>query len=435
MSNTELKKTLQERAKQLAQLGYSERKIARELNVSRVTVRRYLNRLRDEVPQERKAAPPANSNPHNFQNSDVYEDHGNTWVKSFITDQPIRTIDDAIKFSGVDVNEWTIKKCEIVHWTTTVKGPNDEPLISQNSGVRLYLERNLRRYIIQSIEELIAEARKTPQVYGPRPFRIPPPSEPVCAVIGLLDTHFGKLSWKPECEDEYDLEIASRIWQNAIVDMVRESQLRRVVRYVIPIGNDLFQSDNKNNTTFKGTHVDCDGRHAKVWKKVKDETIETIDALQWIAPVTVLWVPGNHDETASYYLAEVIATKFAGCPRVAVDTSPTTRKYFEWGVNCIGFDHSDKIPRDRMIGLMQVERPQSWGRTKCHEWIVGHRHHENVYHKNGVTIRQIPSPCGTDAYHYAIGYVGAPKGSQLLYYGYDSGYIGTIFIPARSSAG
>ena len=418
----EIKRTIDE----LHDAGLNGLQIAAKLGISKTSVYTYLaeRKVRDESDCRQ-------------QTEEVYSDGGNILEKSFVTTEPIKSEDDAMRAANIDPLEWTCERLTVRAWTVTVKTKDDkgkeQSQLVQNYGVKLVLRRNPHRYLLKSVKQLIDSLAERAPVYHPLPPRIPPSGEPLLAVCGLADVHFGKLSWHRETGENYDLNIAVELWREAVSAILSRAQVRRIVRFVLPLGNDLFHADGKQQTTYRGTRVDCDGRFSKVWDIVLSELIHAIEMLQTLAVVQLPLVPGNHDSTAAVYLAEVLAARFRHNNRVIVDREPSSRKYIEWGTNLLGFDHGDRIPRQRLVTLMQAERPVSWGRTTCREWIRGHWHHETVYQQGGVVIRHLPTITGTDVWHYDEGYIGAPRGTHLLLYGYDSGHVATEFLPVRRS--
>lgn len=271
------------------------------------------------------------------------------------------------------------------------------------------------------------------------------PVEPVATPdllveIDLFDVHFGKLCWAPETGENYDLRIAERIYRCAVEDLLSHIAGRSVCRFILPLGNDLFHCDTLVRTTTAGTPVDCDGRYAKMIEIGEASVLSAIDRLQSIAPVDVIHVPGNHDRLSSYHLCRTVSAWYRHCPRVAVDLTPSVRKYRRYGVNLFGYTHGDNIT-DVMLrslpGLMAVEMPTEWGRTTCREWKIGHRHTLRRFETrssdefNGVQIWYLSSLSSTDAWHFEHQFVGNKRAAEAYLYGLESGYVGHFVAPAR----
>jgi hypothetical protein len=243
------------------------------------------------------------------------------------------------------------------------------------------------------------------------------------ASVDLFDVHIGKLAWDEETGNNYDLKIAIDMVKHIIDQNCAYLSTVNPKVIIFPMGNDLFQCDNDNNTTTKGTPQDMDTRPKKIFKEVVDLMFESIGKLSQVAPVKVLLVPGNHDATTSYYLAEVMEKAFMDNPNVEIDTNPKTRKYYLQGNVLIGYSHSDEESKKEREGLMQKEVPELWGKSKYREFHFGHIHIENVEEKNGLKMRWIPSISGTDKWHYGKGYIATDRTSQTFLYDEVKGII------------
>ena len=98
---------------------------------------------------------------------------------------------------------------------------------------------------------------------------------------------------------------------------------------------------------------------------------------------------------------------------IKVDTSAMARKYVEFGKCLIGFTHGDTERKNRIGKLMPIEAREAWGRTLYHEVHAAHFHSEQaIKEENGIIVRHISSPTGTDNWHYEKGFVGAIKKTQ-----------------------
>ena len=242
----------------------------------------------------------------------------------------------------------------------------------------------------------------------PKPIPVEGGGEPLLLEIPPFDLHLGKLAWKPETGENYDHKIARARFEWVIEQHLKRIQQERkhIERILFPFGNDFFNFDTIEGTTSAGTPQDTDLRWQKLSAVGEEMLVRAIDVLSQIAPVDVLYVPGNHDKAVSYHALRFLWAWYKDSERVNVNPDVKTRKYYEYGVNLVGFTHGDK-EGSRIFGNMQVEAPKAWGRTQFREWHCGHLHSEQVKEQHGVKVRRLSGATGTDAWHGEHGYVGA----------------------------
>ena len=250
----------------------------------------------------------------------------------------------------------------------------------------------------------------------------PKPDKRRLFVPCFFDLHFARLAHVDEVGEgngNFDCKIAKkRFVENAqkYIDHIENNKYEKIL---FIIGQDYFNSEPDGNTA-NGTKQDNDGRYASVFKEGTAALIDVINMFADLAPVDVVLVQGNHDETVSLYCACVLEAYFRNDENINVDTLPKLRKYYRYGNNLLGLSHGE-YEKDRIYGLMQVEAKEDWGETRYHEWILGHLHSDGVTDKNGVLVRRIPSLTGTDYWHYKQGYTMSEKRSVAFVYDYDEG--------------
>jgi hypothetical protein len=438
------------------QPGLTCREIAARVGIGKTTVSEILRR---------DCAPPDASG--GGEDQQFREEPDGTAVLSFHTEQPIRTLEDALRAAEVDTSIWYVERWECSQWTVplrirqgqepvvlrdrrgetaALRHRPEQPVVTQQYRVRVFLRRIVPRAIgaaIDALYERLASRAPAYPILQAKQSRQSKPSktgagEPYLAVFGLFDAHFGKLCWAPETGSDYDLKLAESLFANAVDDLLAECQHRNVHKIVLPIGNDFYHVDNRRNTTYGGTPQDVDGRYAKVYEAGEVAVLAAVERLMETAPVQVVWVPGNHDPTISYHLARTVAAWFRRCDRVSVDHSPRPRKYVQWGTNLLGFTHGH-VPSNQedLPGLMAAECRAAWAGATCCEWLIGHQHRSRRWvtkdtdtHK-GTTVRLLRSLAGTDSYHYENGFVGQSQAAEVYWYGRDRGYAGHAVVPAR----
>jgi len=231
--------------------------------------------------------------------------------------------------------------------------------------------------------------------------------------IPIMDLHLGKLAWNDETGENYDHNIAEERFLQVISDFINRTKHYTFDKILFPIGQDFFNFDSIDGTTTKGTRQDNDLRWQKLYLKGMEILVKAIDLLSQIAPVEIFYVAGNHDKMTSYYAVNYIFAWYRNNENVSVDINPKTRKYIQFGECLIGFSHGD-MEKAKISGIMQNEAREMWGKTKYHEWHLGHLHSEHAKEKDGIIIRNISSITGSDAWHIESGYIGAIKKAQAF---------------------
>lgn len=367
------------------------------------------------------------------------------------TKERIKTVEQLIKECNVNLKEWEIKSQKINKWDTT-SFKNGEPKTIENFQVTATLSpiksAQDSKFVINSVRELIS-TYKFPEL----DMSLINPQSPInyeennLLEIPIFDLHLGKLAWEGETGENYDTKITASRLINVIKTILHRANGYNYNRILFPIGSDFFNSDNLNNTTTKGTPQDEDLRWQKTYIIGVKLMVDAINILKQTGKhVDVLVIPGNHDYERSFYFGVTLESWFRNDESVtfANPISPYTspRKYYEFGNVLIGFSHGDSEKESSLPILMATEIKEIWGRTKYHEFHMGHIHRRkkieykkvetNVERQQsltedlGVILRYMPSLTGTEEWHHRRGYIGQIKGAEGYIYNDKVGFIGMV---------
>jgi hypothetical protein len=350
----------------------------------------------------------------------------------------IKTVDDAIKYGGFDLKYWYVHESEATSYESpmklyTTEGFNpkgkpkrvsDRPRIIRLWRVKLKLKRRVSRSAEVEHKELLEQIGKQAPFRGKLPR--PKITDPHLFELSLFD----KLAWRHETGQDYDLKIARENYVRAITELCNKGQMFPIEKILMPIGNDFFHVDNQENKTTRGTPQDADGRYPKIWAAGKLAVIEAIERLVKIAPVEVLYVPGNHDLVASFHLCDYLSAYFRNTKDVKVDTEPKERKYYQYGPVVLGFTHGDEECHRDLPGLMLHEARKLMAKASTLEIHLGHLHKaKETVHVNtdtfsgGTRVRVLPSLSGTDKWHYRKGYI-SHRAAEAYLWSKRTGYVG-----------
>lgn len=240
-------------------------------------------------------------------------------------------------------------------------------------------------------------------------------------VIPVMDLHLGKLSWARETGHDYDLEIAIEMYKNSIRELLGRIDKHgyEFDRILFQFGQDYYNTDNEKNQTTAGTPQDNSVRWIRMFEEGLELLIWTIEHLVQLAPVDVIYVPGNHDYKMSYSALKVIQAHYRNDKFVNVSNNVKFRQAYEFGNCMLAFTH--KIAKNRIKHTIQAEFAEMWGRTKYRELNLGHFHSEGLEEIPGMKIRQHSSMVATDAWHHREGYVEVVRQMQSFIWDYNYG--------------
>lgn len=350
----------------------------------------------------------------------------------------IRTLDDLLAACDVDLTHWTVDRWTANKWDSVMRDADGEPRLTELFQVKAYLKPIAGA---AAAAELVASLIKDMREHSPRykaanyPAR-PDGSDRHLVVISMADQHIGLLSWAPESGESYDADIAERLAAEAMADVLSKAAAYSPELITVLFAGDFLHTDRtidgKGGTTTKGTVQETDGRWQKVFRIGVRTAIGMIDAARALAPVRVVFRPGNHDEQSLFMLGDVVSAWYRNDPDVAVDNPPVPRYYQRYGATLLGFCHGHNEKPDRLPMLMATEARDDWAATTFQDWFTGHLHRAGVVLKedSGVQIHTAPSLCAADAWHSAKGLMHR-RTCIAHVYEYDSGPVAQLVFNAR----
>jgi hypothetical protein len=254
--------------------------------------------------------------------------------------------------------------------------------------------------------------------------------------LSTFDAHFGKLAAEVETGyRNYDLKIAHEDYKYVHDDLINYAIPFKPELCILPLGQDIYHMDNMDSHTTHGQHtLDVDGRITKVNDIVFYTVVATILKLRKLAPVKVIWSPGNHDHFASYMLCFSIAQYFRKDPLVHVDmelpkAGKEIHKCVLWGKTLIGFTHRIVGRHSNWANELAQSFPEEWAKSKFREWHHGDQHKKKVVKVHpvdtmgGVLLRQLTALSPVDKWHTENLYTDAVPGGEAFILNKEKGVI------------
>lgn len=304
------------------------------------------------------------------------------------------TVGNTLNANGFDENNWSHA------W---VKTEQASIFIRNESGIITYDEMR---------EQLISELKK----YAPRYPKLvrKKVKDPHLLIVDPADIHIGKLALLAETNEEYNIEIAKQRSIDGVVGLLEKASGFPIEKIILVIGNDILHIDSPYRKTTSGTPQDTDSQWWLMFQEAKKLYVRIIEMLVQVADVEVVFCPSNHDYASGYMLADTLSSWFHNSKNVVFKTDIVHRKYVEYGLNMLAFDHGDGCKVYDTKDLMADEEPEMWGRTKFRYSYKHHIHHKKKINYIsgqdyiGITIQYLRSPSSADSWHAKNGYI-SPK--------------------------
>jgi predicted phosphodiesterase len=359
-----------------------------------------------------------------------------TKILSSEVTQRIVTVDDLLNIYSISLDEWEIEKQVINTWEVGAKGPDNKIVTTPLFQVKVWLK-NKQSAVLNNIrEEFIEDIKKLSPKVEKINYKQKVDKYPLLLELNIFDLHLGKIAWSEETNHDYNLDIASNIFNSCIEEFLDEISNKNIGRIVFPIGNDFFNSDRSfpYNSTTKGTPQEEDARWQKTFRLGRQLLVEAINKLQQIAPVDVIMVPGNHDFERNFYLGDSLESWFYNNENVTVDNSANPRKYYKYGEVLIGYTHGNEEKVTDLPLIMANEKPTEWALSTFREFHLGHEHRKkeikfkSTEEYQGVIIRYFNSLSATDSWHHKRGYIGAKRSAEALLWDMTKGLKNNIYF-------
>jgi hypothetical protein len=337
----------------------------------------------------------------------------------------IRTADGAEEYCGVDKDIWKRTKKVINFWDM---GKN------RNWQVKVWLERRSTLDASAAIERLLKRIPNF-KYRAYKPYSIKKThSSGNLGMICNFDAHIGKLAWDVET-GQGDMDIPISVEE---FDHVTDTNIERIASYhpekmIFILGQDLLHYENLEGVTPKGRNIlDTDGRLAKLQDVAIDVCVRNILKCRAIAPVEVILVQGNHDQTSSLWLSKVLRAWFRDDEYVTIDCEPRLRKARLWGKTFLGFAHrvpAGKIPAVHAEFSTGLDTKEMWGQAEYREILFGDQHKKMQWKvgsqvTHGATLfRQLTALSKIDYWHYENMFTDAVPGGEAFVYNKETGCV------------
>lgn len=339
----------------------------------------------------------------------------------------IRTLDELLAVAGVDLDLWAVERQLLNAWASSMRGPDGEPRLVQLHQVKAWL--TPRRDVVDAravIDAMLADAERHMPRYAVPQWAKPGERERHLWAISPTDLHLGMLAWEPETGEDYDSALAADVAARAVADLLGKAAGFPAERIVLILGNDWFHADRTNagagGQTTAGTSVDVDTRWQRLFTTGRRVAVQMIDMCRAVAPVEVVFVPGNHDAERAFYLGDTIQSWYRQDAAVTVRNDPAPRHYVRFGVNLLGLAHGHRERKNELALIMAQEAARDWAETLTRDWLVGHLHRkgEREEEHTGVRIVEMPSLAGRDGWHAGQGYLHR-RACEARIYHHDDG--------------
>lgn len=387
--------------------GRSAVGISKHLQINERTVRRY-QKAAGNTKSEREKNPSAER-----VNSRFNRDSGELEVNSLT----INTLEQALEVAEVDLDKWQVERYVINSWQVTLKDAAGKPISRTNYQIKVWLKPSAPNPIALGFEQFLEKVpefkfKRVPRFTGASGYALE---------VALVDAHMGKMAWGKEVGRDYDLDIAVNDYMRACEMTLGWSQPFQPEKIFYVVGQDLMHIENYLGITPKGGNVlDVDNRLPKIAAKAFETVCKTIYLCRDIAPVEVVWIPGNHDLHASMWLTMMLAEHFRNDDHVTVDCSPMQRKARLWGNLLVGWTHEIVNRHNAWVNELAQCFKKEWAKARFMEWHYGHKHKKMqiksfpIATEGGVMLRQLTALSPIDAWHFENLFTDAVPGGEAF---------------------
>ena len=382
---------------------HDDKKISDKRTISELLIKNYPNDFNDmnydrisriiknTLDAQRKKEKLANKD-NNESKCVVHREDGTTEFTRIIQlrDGTNITPEEVLKAHGLDESYWKVLSYKNNFWNQQKKGGRLLTLYQSKVVVKPYNEFELS---MSFIKDLFENYEPVELDYTLRPNY---GKGDICTVVPIVDLHYNLLSTEYILNNEYNCVIAEQRLMSVINDVVSEIKDLGVKKIILPIGNDLFNSNGISGTTFKGTPQTNQKHIQEAYETLFNIVVNQITRLHEIAPVEVVYIPSNHDKEITFYFMHSLSVQFKNNPNVTVENRPFPNKYVKFGNSLFVFAHDMKI--EDVSTIVFDEAKNLLDNVLYVEVFLAHYHHEGVKSLRNITIRRLPTISGESSW-------------------------------------
>jgi hypothetical protein len=321
----------------------------------------------------------------------------------------IKTLDDALRISEVDLKIWEVDRFKINSWEVTVGGRGSgtgQPETFTNYQVAVWLKRKTdARLAIDEIYDMIKTGKQVIPVI--KRIKLPESKHQRQLEISIMDLHLGLRCFKGASDHSYSPEDAGSLMMTMLDNLIDLAKIYAPYEKIIfVIGNDFLHADNFSNTTSSFTPQP----EADAWQNTflhgERLGLAIVERLRQEAPVKIIAVPGNHARQSEISLSRIINAYYHKDKDVEVDAGLSPYKFHLYGVNLLGFEHGHSIRQQvRLAALMANEcRLEGWQQARYCEWHLGDQHRKASgkpmhFEEQGVSVEFLPGLVVPNEWH------------------------------------
>lgn len=301
--------------------------------------------------------------------------------------QEIKTLDELVQKCNIDLTKWQITRWVQNFWNNKYQvkaflAPKEEKNKFQENFVEFLKTYVPTTPVAPSIE---LDPKVLDEVFiGQRdtPFKIPKG----CLVISKQDLHFNK----HDIYGKNDIHSRFRSYEEAIERIIHKALLSyNVQRIVYLIGSDEFNSEWTGMTT-KGTPQQNMIGYHEGFAAICDHEVTVIKRLAAAGrEVSVIYMPGNHDEYVGWHMVTWLATFFKDASNIKWDVSTSYRKYVKYNNTAMMFNHGDVVKPQKLASLFPQEFKDHWSSCEYQYIFTGDKHHELALEMDGIIFYQL----------------------------------------------
>jgi hypothetical protein len=294
------------------------------------------------------------------------------------TTEEIRSLDELILKCKIDTEKWEITKYVQNYWGN---GKNPHWQVKAWLGIKKE-EQQFQNSFTEFLNSYNPAYQDlvSPQIFPKKAFGN--------LVINKQDSHLNK--YDIDGNNNIEIRLDNILYKTEVI--VNQAQLsNNLDKITYIIGSDEFNSEFTNMTT-KGTPQQNTHTHHQSFEFICDHEVAIITMLlQHARNVDVVYVSGNHDEFAGWYMIKWLESYFRTTDRLSFDVSPTYRKYISYGDSALMFNHGDVLKPAKLAALFPMEFRENWSAHKNFYIFTGDRHHEVSLDLNGIKFYQLPA--------------------------------------------